>query len=223
MCFVSPGFFVKARFSDLALVFALAVGPFSGIFLEHVFFKIRAGVKTPCICMCFGVSRIFSKHDFRLDPCFCARRRSVFRGFPGNRVFQNPGRCEHIPVFACVVVSLPDVFPTPDYRLDPSVCARRRALFRNFHGNWVVQNFGRCEQHPVFACVFGSAGFVSKTRVSTRPLVLRSLSGRFPGFPWSTHFSIVVPVAVIVYQPKLWSRISYKPKINLGHAFMKPL
>ena len=59
------------------------------------------------MCLCFAVSGIFfSKHDFRLDPFFLRSLSAGFRDFPGKRVFQNPGRCEHntlhLPVLCCL-------------------------------------------------------------------------------------------------------------------------
>jgi len=96
----------KPRFLTLALFWGSPSGRFSGIYVENVFSKILAKTKKQRFSMCFGVSRFFcSKHDFRLDPCFCARRLAVFRDFRGKRVFQNSGRCEKPCICLCFGVS----------------------------------------------------------------------------------------------------------------------
>ena len=84
-----PDFFCQNTIFDLTHFLALAVGLFSGIFLENVFFKIRANAKHQLICMCCVASRFCQNtivdlaSAFALDvgPCSGIVVDSVFSEF----------------------------------------------------------------------------------------------------------------------------------------------
>ena len=55
-----PDFFQNEIF-DFSCVLVFAVGPFYGIFVENVFFKISGVPINPAFCLCFAVARDFFK------------------------------------------------------------------------------------------------------------------------------------------------------------------
>ena len=77
---VSPGFFCQNTIFDLTPFFALSIGRFPGFSWKTWFSKFGPMQKNTMYLHVFWCLRVFfSKHDFRLDPCFCARRRAGFR------------------------------------------------------------------------------------------------------------------------------------------------
>ena len=99
-----PDFFQNTIF-DLTPVFAFAVGPFSGIFLEHVFFKIRAGVKYPVFACVLWYPGAFSQNTmFDLTPVVAVAVGSCSGASVKNACSKfGPMRNDHVFACACVV------------------------------------------------------------------------------------------------------------------------